>query len=84
MIMEINFVNYFYAGRIYQYYLDNEENLVNGLIKELGFLVPKQEGIEISKLKKSIKGLVEKNGIIVKCSSLPKRNGWRFCFSVSS
>lgn len=83
-IMEINFTNHFYAGRIYQYYLDNKETLSKGLIKELGFLVPKKEGIEIAKLKSMIKVLVEKDGVIVKCSTLPKKNGWRFSFNIVS
>ena len=82
--MEIEFVTYFYAGRIYQYYLDNEKDLVSGKIKDFGFLVPKKEGIEITKLKKLVKVFIEKDGIVVKCSSLPKRNGWRFGFSMSS
>lgn len=75
-------MNHYYAGRIYQYYLDNEENLVNGLIKELNFLVPKADSIKINKLKKLVCKLIEDDGIIIKCCSLPKRNGWKFNFKI--
>lgn len=78
--MGIEFINHYYTGRIYQYYLDNEENLIKGLINELNFLVPKFEGIEISKLKKLVNKLVEEDGVIIKCCSLPKRSGWKFNF----
>lgn len=78
--MANEFINHYYAGRIYQYYLDNEENLVTGLIKELNFLVPKVEGVEINKLKKLVNKLVREEDIIIKCCSLPKRNGWKFNF----
>lgn len=82
--MENNFINYFYTGRIYQYYLDNKEILVEGKIKNLGFLIPKKDGIEISKVKKMVKVLIEEDGIIIKCTTLPKRYGWRFSFGVVS
>ena len=82
--MESKFIDYFFAGRVYQYYLDNEEDLVSGKIKELGFLVAKKEGLNIANLKKLVKALVEKDGIIIKCSALPKKNGWRFRFTAVS
>lgn len=72
-MMNIEFINYFYAGRIYQYFLDNQDNL-----QELGFLVPKKEGIDISKLKTLVKGLLNTKQVSVECNALPKRNGWRF------
>ena len=48
------FVNYFYAGRIYQFYLDNKDL---DLIESVGFLVPKLESIKISELKKIVQNL---------------------------
>ena len=81
--MDIEFINSFYAGRVYQFYLDNEEELLKGYITELNFLVPKIEGIEISKLKKILKNLIGDNTLI-KCSATPKRNGWRFNFKIIS
>lgn len=78
--MEIEFINHYYAGRIYQYYLNNEEDLVDGLIKELNFLVSKVEGVKISVLKKLANKLIENDGVIIKCNTLPKRNGWKFNF----
>lgn len=69
----IEFINYFYAGRIYQYFLDNQDSL-----QELGFLVPKKEGIDITKIKSLVKGLLNTKQVLVKCNILPKRNGWRF------
>ena len=82
--MESNVLNYFYAGRIYQFYLDNKEILIEGRNRDFGFLVPKKEGIEIAKLKRVVKGLVEKDGVTVKCSTLLKRRGWKFEFLVES
>ena len=69
----IEFINYFYAGRIYQYFLDNQDSL-----QELGFLVPKKEGIDIAKIKALVKSLLNTKPVLVKCNVLPKRNGWRF------
>ena len=48
MSLENNFGSYFYAGRVYQYYIDNAEDLSKGRIFELGFIVPKTEGIDIT------------------------------------
>ena len=72
-MMNIEFINYFYAGRIYQYFLDNQDSL-----QELGFVVPKKEGIDIVKIKTLVKGLLNTKQVSVKCNALPKRNGWRF------
>ena len=84
IVVENSFINHFYVGRIYQYYLDNEKDLVSKGISDLGFLIPKKDGIEITKIKNLVKGLLQKEGIVVKCYALPKGNGWRFSFSLAS
>ena len=75
--IDIKFVNYFYAGRIYQFYLDNK---IEGTIDCIGFLVPKIEGIKIGELNKLVQKLIAKDGFALKSHILPKRNGWRFFF----
>ena len=71
------FVNYFYAGRVYQFYLDNKDL---DLIESVGFLIPKLDGIKISELKKIVQNLIAKDGFVLKSRILPKRNGWRLFF----
>lgn len=75
--IDIKFVNYFYAGRIYQFYLDNKNEET---IDCIGFLIPKLDGIKISELKKMVQNLIVKDGFVLKSRILPKRNGWRFFF----
>ena len=71
------FVNSFYAGRVYQFYLDNKDL---DLIESFGFLVPKLDSIKISEVKKMVQNLIEKDGFVLKSRILPKRNGWRLFF----
>ena len=83
-MMENSVLNYFYTGRIYQFYLDNKDFLAKGQTRELGFLVPKKEGIEIAKIKKMVNSLIKNDGIVIKSSALPKRGGWRISFGIVS
>ena len=71
------FVNYFYAGRVYQFYLDNKDS---ELIESVGFLVPKLDSIKISDLKKIVQNLIAKDDFVLKSRILLKRNGWRLSF----
>lgn len=71
------FVIYFYAGRLYQFYLDNKDL---DLIESVGFLVPKLDNIKISELKKMVQNLIGKDDFVLKSRILPKRNGWRLFF----
>lgn len=75
--IDSKFVNYFYTGRVYQFYLDNKDL---DLIESVGFLVPKLDGIKILELKKMVQNLIAKDGLVLKNRILPKRNGWRLFF----
>ena len=76
-MIDSKFVNYFYAGRVCQFYLDNKDL---DLIESVGFLIPKLDGIKISELKKIVQNLIAKDGFVLKSRILPKRNGWRLFF----
>lgn len=82
--MDNYFLNYFYVGRVYQFYLDNIKEFPKEVVEELGFLIPKKDGIEIIKIKKLLNKLIEKENIIIKHSALPKRNGWRIKFIIKN
>lgn len=80
-----NNCNYFYAGRIYQFYLDNKDLLFNGITTDLGFLIPKgNEEVDISTIKKLVIGLIKDEKVSLKCRVLCKKNGWRLSFKLIS
>lgn len=74
------FVNYFYAGRVYQFYQFYLDNKDLDLIESVGFLVPKLDSIKISELKKIVQNLIAKDGFVLKSRILPRQNGWRLFF----
>ena len=80
--LENNFGSYFYAGRVYQYYIDNAEDLSKGRIFELGFIVPKTEGIDIKTVVKVVRSVLG-NEVTIQCKSLPRRSGWRLVMSLA-
>lgn len=83
-LLDKNFTSYFYVGRIYQKFLDSEEDLVKGLIPEIGLILPKTKDVDIKVVKRMLTTLLDKEGVAISCKTLPRRCGWRISLSICS